>query len=52
MSEEFTERTDNRATAGDVRNWARENGLSVGKRGRVSAELKSAFTEATGREVR
>lgn len=39
------------ATAKDVRAWARENGIKVGERGRVSRELKDRFTDATGREV-
>ncbi len=31
-----------------VRAWARENGVEVGERGRVSAALVAAFTEAQG----
>ena len=29
--------------AGLVRDWARENGIEVGERGRVSAELKAQY---------
>jgi len=29
-----------------VRNWARENGIEVGERGRVSAELKEQYAAA------
>jgi hypothetical protein len=41
----------NTATAAEVREWLRANGFNVGKRGRIAAEHKAAFTEATGREV-
>lgn len=41
-----------KATAREVRKWAREAGHAVGVRGRVSAELKKLFTEATGRQVK
>jgi hypothetical protein len=39
------------ATPAEVRAWAREHGFEVGTRGTLSASLKAAFTEATGREV-
>jgi hypothetical protein len=35
-----------KADLGDVRAWARENGYQVSDRGRVSAEVMSAYDEA------
>ncbi len=32
----------------DVRAWARDNGMSVGKRGRLTAELITAYEKASG----
>lgn len=39
------------ATAADVRAWAKEGGRNVADRGRISREIKDAFTAATGRTV-
>lgn len=39
------------ATPAEVRDWARANGHRVGARGRISADVKHAFTRATGRTV-
>lgn len=33
------------ATAADVREWAREKGIEVGRRGRLSAELVADFNK-------
>lgn len=33
-------------TTAEIRAWAREQGLSVGNRGRLSEELKTAYAEA------
>jgi hypothetical protein len=37
---------DGSATASEVRAWARENGWDVPERGRVSAEVREAYTAA------
>ena len=34
------------ATTGEVRAWARRQGLDVGKRGKLSAEIRLAYEEA------
>ena len=34
-------------SAADIRAWARENGWDVSERGRVSAEVRSAYESAT-----
>lgn len=36
-------RKPSNSEAGLVRAWARENGIEVGERGRVSAELKAQY---------
>jgi nucleoid-associated protein Lsr2 len=38
-----------RLDIGEIRNWARENGLEVKERGRVSADLTAKYRTATGR---
>lgn len=38
-----------KATAREVREWAKANGRAVGVKGRISAEVREAFTAATGR---
>lgn len=38
-----------KATAREVREWAKANGHDVSERGRLSAEVREAFTAATGR---
>lgn len=39
------------AAVSEVRSWGREHGFEVGARGRLSSELASAFTKATGRPI-
>lgn len=34
------------ATPGEVRAWARRQGLDVGKRGKLSAEIRLAYEQA------
>jgi Lsr2 len=38
--------TDTGASAKEIRDWARSNGFDVPERGRVSAEVRSAFDAA------
>lgn len=42
---------NNAASPREVREWGNANGYTVAQRGRLSATLKEAFTEATGRPV-
>lgn len=39
------------ATNKDVRNWAAEKGIEVSPRGRIKADVVSAFTKETKRPV-
>lgn len=39
------------AATNEVRAWARENGFTVGDKGKLKAEVKEAFTKATKRPV-
>jgi hypothetical protein len=41
--------TTEKATAAEVREWAKANGHEVAERGRLSTEVREAFTAATGR---
>lgn len=41
--------TQEKATPAEVRAWAKENGHEVAERGRLSVEVREAFTAATGR---
>lgn len=36
--------SDQRARTQQIRSWARENGYSVAERGRISADIREAFT--------
>ena len=38
-----------RIDSSEVRNWARENGLEIKERGRVSADVTAKYRAATGR---
>ena len=38
-----------KATPAEVREWAKANGHTVADKGRISAEVREAFTAATGR---
>jgi hypothetical protein len=40
-----------KATARDVREWAKANGHVVAGRGRLSVSLRAAYTAATGRDA-
>jgi hypothetical protein len=35
------------ASSGDIRTWARQNGYEISERGRIPAEIRSAYEEAT-----
>lgn len=39
------------ATIAEVRAWGRDNGFTVAAKGRLSAELTTAFTKATKRTI-
>lgn len=39
------------ATVADVRTWAQENGYEVKDRGRLSQEIKTAFTKKTRQKI-
>jgi hypothetical protein len=41
--------TQEKATPAEVREWAKANGHDVKDRGRLSAEIREAYTAATGR---
>lgn len=41
--------TQEKATAREVREWAKANGHEVSEKGRLSTEVRAAFTAATGR---
>ena len=43
LSKPRAARKPTNSEAGLVRDWARENGIEVGERGRVSAELKAQY---------
>lgn len=43
--------TQEKATPAEVREWAKANGHEVSDRGRLSTEVRAAFTAATGREA-
>jgi Lsr2 len=38
-----------KATPAEVRQWAKDNGHEVAAKGRLSVEVREAFTAATGR---
>ncbi len=38
-----------KATAREVREWAKQTGREVPERGRLSVQIREAFTAATGR---
>lgn len=38
-----------RINISEVRNWARENGIEVGDRGRVAADVTAKYRAATGK---
>lgn len=40
---------DRKAQPREVRQWAKANGYEVAVRGRLSVEVREAFTAATGR---
>jgi predicted RNA-binding protein YlqC (UPF0109 family) len=37
-----------KATASQVRTWAQQNGKTIGARGRISQEIRDAYSAATG----
>ncbi|MDG4792724.1 histone-like nucleoid-structuring protein Lsr2 [Micromonospora sp. WMMD1082] len=39
------------ATVTEIRTWARERGIAVGQRGRLSGDVRTAFETATGRKA-
>jgi hypothetical protein len=41
--------TQDKATPAEVRQWAKDSGIEVAARGRLSVEVREAFTAATGR---
>lgn len=43
----MTTATASKATAADVRTWARSQGIVVGNRGRLSAEVVSAYNNSS-----
>jgi len=43
VSKPRTPRAPVNSEAGIIRAWARENGIEIGERGRVSAEIKAAY---------
>lgn len=45
----MTDPNTEKATAREVREWARANGHEVPERGRLSKEVREAFSTATGR---
>lgn len=47
----MTDQNDKAASPAEVREWARANGFVVGDRGRLSQDVRDAFTEATGRKI-
>jgi hypothetical protein len=42
-------KTEDKATAAEVREWATANGYTVALKGRLSQTVKDAYTAATGR---
>lgn len=46
VSKTKTERKPVNSEAGIIRAWARENGVEIGERGRVSAEVRAAYAAA------
>jgi hypothetical protein len=39
------------ASVREVRDWASSNGFTVGGKGRLSKEVREAFTSGTGRPI-
>jgi hypothetical protein len=51
MARKSTPKNVEPATVAEVREWAIAEGLTVAMRGRLSATVKTAFTEKTGRPI-
>lgn len=41
--------TAEKATAREVREWAKANGYVIAEKGRISSDIRKAFTATTGR---